>query len=140
MAVSEKITVNMEVVDLGKIDLLVDRGFYSNRTDCIKHAVRRLLAEHTDVVEHYATVEPDDAMTSTHKTISGIGLWNFSRIDLEKYLAKGQKVSIRWVGMAVIDADVTAEMADQVFESVSVYGVLKMPPAVRDILRGRIRS
>ena len=46
MSETEKITINMSVVDLGKVDLLVQEGFYQNRTDFIRTAIRSQLDKH----------------------------------------------------------------------------------------------
>src|SRR3712207_8916575 len=48
---TEKITSNLGVVDLGQIDLLVQEGFYANRTDFIRTAIRNQIAAHADAVK-----------------------------------------------------------------------------------------
>jgi len=48
---TEKMTINLGYVDLGHIDLMVQEGFYSNRTDFIRTAIRNQLERHADVVK-----------------------------------------------------------------------------------------
>src|SRR3954452_409876 len=93
---TEKITINLGLVDLGQIDLLVQEGFYSNRTDLIRTAIRNQLSSHADVINQ----------TVARKRLV-LGLHHFSRIDLEAVRDRGQKLQIQVLGLAVIDADVT---------------------------------
>src|SRR5947209_19418147 len=88
---TEKITINLGYVDLGQIDLMVQEGFYSNRTDFIRTAIRNLLDRHADVVKQ-----------STARNHLDLGLRHFSRQDLEAALAAGQVLDIRVLGLAII--------------------------------------
>lgn len=124
---SEKITINLGPVDLGQIDLLVQEGFYSNRSDLIRTAIRNQLASHVDVIRQ----------TVTRKSLV-LGLQHFSRADLEAARQAGQSLQIQVLGMASIDADVTPELAAAVIESITVLGVLHAAPAVKAALAGRI--
>ncbi|MET3498262.1 CopG family transcriptional regulator [Variovorax boronicumulans] len=125
---SEKITINMGFVDLGHIDLLVAEGFYSNRTDFIRTAVRTHLASHTEVLRQAAS-----------RKMLVLGLQSFSAADLEAVRAAGQTLQIRVLGLAVIAPDVTPSLASAVIESVTVLGALHASPAVKAALAGRIR-
>jgi len=127
MADSEKITINMSVVDLGKIDLLVEEGFYSNRTDFIRTGIRNQLDKHSDEVKE----------TVTRKTMV-IGAVTYGRKSLEKRRAAGEKVSAWVVGSLIIGNDVPAELALDTFESIKVYGVLKASDKVKNALADRI--
>jgi Ribbon-Helix-Helix transcriptional regulator family len=47
---SEKITINLGFVDLGRVDLMVREGFYSNRADFIRTAIRNQLERQDDAI------------------------------------------------------------------------------------------
>jgi Arc/MetJ-type ribon-helix-helix transcriptional regulator len=123
----EKITINLGYVDLGQIDLLVQEGFYANRTDLIRTAIRNQLAVHADVVKQAAT----------RKTLV-LGIQQFSAAELRALQAAGQTLHIRVLGLAVIAPDVTPELALATIASVVVLGALHAPPAVKAALAGRI--
>jgi Arc/MetJ-type ribon-helix-helix transcriptional regulator len=128
MADTEKITINLSIVDLGKIDLLVEEGFYSNRTDLIRTAIRNQLDRHEEIVKE----------SVTRKSMA-IGVFNYSRKGLEKRRAANEKVSASVVGMLVISDDVSPELASETIESIKVLGVLRASKAVRQALADRIR-
>lgn len=125
---TEKITINLGPVDLGQIDLLVQEGFYSNRTDLIRTAIRNQLASHADVIRQ----------TVTRKSLV-LGLQHFSRADLEAAMQAGQRLQIQILGMATIAADVTPELALATIDSITVLGTLHASPAVKAALAGRIQ-
>lgn len=125
---TEKITINLGPVDLGQIDLLVREGFYSNRTDLIRTAIRNQLSSHADVIRQ----------TVARKSLV-LGLQHFTRAELEAARDAGQTLQIQVLGMAVIDADVTPELAVATIESLVVLGALQASPAVKAALAGRIR-
>jgi Arc/MetJ-type ribon-helix-helix transcriptional regulator len=125
---TEKITINLGLVDLGQIDLLVQEGFYSNRTDLIRTAIRNQLTTHADVIKQ----------TVARKSLV-LGLQHFSRADLEAVRDAGQKLQIQVLGLASIGADVTPELALATIDSVVVLGALHASPAVKAALAGRIR-
>jgi len=125
---SEKITINLGFVDLGQIDLMVQEGFYSNRTDFIRTAIRNQLDRHGDVVKQSAARRSVD-----------LGLRHFSRADLEAAQAAGQVLHIRVLGLASIAPDVTPELARAVIASISVLGALHASPAVKTALADRMR-
>jgi Arc/MetJ-type ribon-helix-helix transcriptional regulator len=120
-------TVNVGVVDLGHVDLLVQEGFYSNRSDLIRMALRNQLALHADMVKQ----------TVARRTLT-VGLQHFSRADLERAVAAGQRLQIQVVGLARIADDVTADLALAAIESVTVLGAFQASPAVRRALSDRI--
>lgn len=124
---SEKITINMGFVDLGHIDLLVAEGFYSNRTDFIRTAIRSHLASHSDALRQAVS----------RKTMV-LGLQSFSAADLEAVRAAGETLQIRVLGLAVIAPDVSPELASAVIDSLTVLGALHASPAVKAALAERI--
>ncbi|UDF05573.1 CopG family transcriptional regulator [Asticcacaulis sp. AND118] len=124
---SEKITINLGHVDLGHIDLLVQEGFFSNRTDFIRTAIRSHLERHQDAVRQ-----------SLSRRQLDIGLRRFTRKDLEAVEATGDTLSVRVLGLAIIDPDVSAELARATLLSLEVLGALQASPEVRDALRDRI--
>ncbi len=125
---TEKLTINLGVVDLGQIDLLVQEGFYSNRTDLIRTAIRNQLSTHGDSVRQ----------TVARRTLA-LGLQDFSRHDLEQARAEGRMLQIRVVGLARIAADVSAELARATIASVDVLGAFHASAAVRGALADRMR-
>jgi Arc/MetJ-type ribon-helix-helix transcriptional regulator len=127
MLESEKITINLGLIDLGQIDLLVNEGFYSNRTDLIRTAIRNQLNTHAEVVKQ----------TVARKSLV-LGLHHYSRVDLEAARAKGERLQIQVLGMASIANDVTAELAVATIESIFVLGALHASTAVKTALAGRI--
>ena len=128
MSETEKITINLGLVDLGQIDLLVRENFYSNRTDFIRTAIRNQLATHADAVRD----------TVARKTMV-LGLQHFTRKDLEAVRAAGERLEINVLGLATIAEDVSAELAAETIESVAVLGAFRASPAVRRALADRIR-
>lgn len=124
---TEKLTINLGVVDLGQIDLLVQEGFYSNRTDLIRTAVRNQLAVHADTIQR----------TVARRTLL-LGLQHLSRADLEQVQAAGQMLQIQVLGLARIAADVSPELARATIQSVVVLGAFHASAAVRSALADRI--
>ena len=124
----EKITINLGYVDLGQIDLLVQEGFYANRTDLIRTAIRNQLSAHADVVKQVVA----------RKTLV-LGIQHFSADDLRAVQASGEALQIRVLGLATIALDVTPELALAAIDSVVVLGALHASPAVKAALAGRIR-
>ncbi len=122
---TEKITINMSVVDLGKVDLLVEEGFYTNRTDFIRTAIRQQLAQQDEPLKQSVT-----------RRAMVLGVLGYGRDELERIRAKGEKRNVRVVGMFVIGEEVEPELALAVIESVKVYGVFKANKAVREALGG----
>jgi Arc/MetJ-type ribon-helix-helix transcriptional regulator len=125
---SEKITINLGYVDLGHIDLLVQEGFYSNRTDFIRTAIRNQIERHADVVRQAVTRKSVD-----------LGLRHFSREDLEAAREAGQVLDIRVLGLATIAQDVTPELARATIASLTVLGALHASAAVKAALADRIQ-
>lgn len=130
MPETEKITINVGAVDLGKIDLLVEQGHYSNRTDFIRTAIRSQLEKHVIEVQQSVT-----------RHSFGVGAFNHNLADFERYKAKGEKMKIDVIGLYNIASDVPATLADEVVEHVKVYGIFQASSAVKDALAkaGKIR-
>lgn len=123
---TEKITINIGYVDLGQVDLMVREGFYSNRTDFIRTAIRNQLERHADVVKRSADRKSLD-----------LGLRQYSREDLEAARDAGQKLHIHVLGLASIAPDVTPELAREAIASVVVLGALHASASVRAALADR---
>ena len=124
----EKITINLGCVDLGQIDLLVQEGFYANRSDVIRTAVRNQLAQHGEVVRQAAA----------RKTLA-LGVFHVGKAELQALKAAGQTIDIRVLGLASIDPAVTPELALATISSLTVLGALQASPAVKAALSKRIR-
>lgn len=123
---SEKITINVGLVDLGQIDLLVAEGFYANRTDFIRTAIRRQLESRADAVNN----------TVARRTLV-LGTQHLSRRDLETLRDAGQTVKLHVLGLATIGDDVSPELALATISSVEVLGAFRAPRAVKAALADR---
>ena len=124
---SEKITINLGAIDLGQIDLLVEEGFYSNRTDLIRTAIRNQLSTHAEALRQ----------TVARRTLV-LGLQEFSRRDLETARKAGTRLRIHVLGLVRIADDVSPALALQAIESIAVLGALHASPAVKAALAERI--
>lgn len=124
---SEKITINLGMIDLGQIDLLVSEGFYSNRTDLIRTAIRNQLNTHAEVVRQ----------TVARRSLV-LGMHHYSRADLEAAQQAGIRLQIQVLGLASIASDVTVELALATIESISVLGALHASSAIKAALAERI--
>ena len=129
MSETEKITINLGLVDLGQIDLLVQQGFYQNRTDFIRTAIRNQLTTHAEAVKQ----------TVARKTLA-LGLQNYTRRDLEAVRTAGETLQIRVLGLATIADDVPPELALETIDSIEVLGAFRASPAVKAALADLIRS
>ena len=125
---TEKITINLGYVDLGHVDLMVQEGFYSNRTDFIRTAIRNQLERHADVVKQ-----------STARNCLNLGLRHFSREDLEAARRAGEMLHINVLGLATIAPDVTPDLARAAIASITVLGALHATLAVKAALADRTR-
>ena len=125
---SEKITINLGYVDLGHVDLMVQQGFYSNRTDFIRTAIRNQLERHAEVVKQ----------TVARNTLD-LGLRHYTREDLEAVRDSRQTLSLNVLGLVSIAGDVTAELARATISSISVLGALHASPEVKAALADRMR-
>jgi Arc/MetJ-type ribon-helix-helix transcriptional regulator len=126
---TEKITINMSAVDLGRVDLLVDEGFYSNRSDFIRTAIRKELDVHREIV----------VQTVSRKSMV-LGAVMYSRQDLEKALAKGVVYDIKIVGALILDASIPPDLALATISRIKIYGILRAGQAVKDALADRINQ
>jgi len=127
IAESEKITINLGPIDLGQIDLLVQEGFYSNRTDLIRTAIRNQLNQHAEVVKQ----------TVARKSLV-LGMQHYSRADLEAIQAAGERLQIQVLGLASIASDVSVELALATIESIFVLGSLHASAVLKTALAPRI--
>ncbi|WGF90640.1 CopG family transcriptional regulator [Marinivivus vitaminiproducens] len=124
---SEKITINLGHVDLGRVDLLVQEGFYSNRTDFIRTAIRNQLGNHAELVQQ-----------SLVRHTLELGLRLYTRADLEAAKVANETLRIKVVGLAHIAADVTPDLARATIASITVLGTLQASAAVKAALADRI--
>ncbi len=127
MSETEKITINMSVVDLGKIDLLVQEGLFSNRTDFIRTAIRNQIKTHDFELQQ-----------SVRRHSFGIGVYHFNRQDLEKVKAEGKMLTITAIGLLHLSDDISPELAAETIEKIRIRGVIRAPDAVIGALADRI--
>lgn len=124
MAESEKITINMWPVDLGQIDLLVDQGFYSNRTDFIRIAIKNQLQSHHIEVRQF-----------TAEKFFVMGVLEFDRARLEELAESNKLLDIKLIGALIISEDVPIELAMVTFNKVKLFGILKAPLEVKKFIQ-----
>jgi len=127
MSDTEKITINLNVVDLGRIDLLVEQGFYTTRTDFIRAAIRSQVDKHQSEIQ--------DTIT---RTSSVIGVLVYDAKDLEKLKTNHERLKLNIIGMLVLTKDITPELARETIETIKVHGTFKAPEPVREALADRI--
>lgn len=127
-AETEKVTVNLGFVDLGHIDLLVAEGFYSNRTDFIRTAIRNQLHVQQEAVRQVVS-----------RKALVLGLQRFTRADLESLQRAGETLEVRVLGLATVDDDVPPELASATIASVTVLGAFHASLSVKQALKGRIQ-
>lgn len=125
---SEKITINLGFVDLGRIDLLVQEGFYSNRSDFIRTAIRKQLDTHGEAVDR-----------SIERHTMELGLRDYGRAELERLREAGEVLHVKVVGLARIGSDVTPDLARATIGSITVLGAFQAPPDIKKALADRIR-
>lgn len=125
---TEKITINMSAVDLGKVDLLVQEGMYSNRTDFIRTAIRNQLDKHTFEIQQSVT-----------RHSYGIGAFEYNPVNLEKLKLQGKKVKLSMIGYLRLTDDVTPELARETIESIHVLGIFQASDEVKVALADRIQ-
>ncbi|SDM90354.1 hypothetical protein [Acetanaerobacterium elongatum] len=157
---TEKITINLGAVDLGQIDLLVDQGFYSNRSDFIRTAIRTMLSTHGDDLQRIKSTnlfrmdkvvselnkvndEATQAVQEVEKinpasrggySFAGTGMFVFDKAYLESVKISGRKIEATIVGMLVITKDVSVELVKETFKKAKVYGVIKASEEVKSAL------
>lgn len=129
MSETEKITINLSPVDLGRIDVLVEQGLYSNRTDLIRTAIRNQLDRHEPVIQAHAV-----------KWSFTLGSEVITRSTLEDLKRNGKNISLRVIGMLKLADDIDPEIARETIEAIRVRGSFHAPPAVRDALADRINA
>lgn len=128
MADTEKITINMSAVDLGKVDLLVQEGLYSNRTDFIRTAIRSQLEKHTVEVQQ-----------SVSRHSYGIGVFGYNKADLESAKARGQKMKFTVLGLLHLSSDIPPTLAAEVIESIQVRGIFQASDQLKEALADRMK-
>ncbi len=122
----EKLTINLTPVDLGQIELLVEQGFYANRAEFIRVAIRDQIAKHADTLRE-----------ATTRRATVVGAMLYSKRSLEEIRDAGRRVAVRVVGLLSISDDVPPELAAEVIESIEVHGIFKASKAVKDALADR---
>jgi Arc/MetJ-type ribon-helix-helix transcriptional regulator len=127
MADTEKITFNVSVVDLGRIDLLVEQGFYSTRTDLIRTAIRNQIEVHSREIEE-----------AVARRAIAVGVMVFDSGNLERYYNRNEQVDIRVLGLFMLESDVTPELAMATIRSIKVFGAFRASKLLKKALADRI--
>jgi|WetSurMetagenome_2_1015567.scaffolds.fasta_scaffold278182_2 Arc/MetJ-type ribon-helix-helix transcriptional regulator len=143
MAETEKITINMNPVDLGKIDLLVARGYFSNRTDFIKNAIRDLLEKHDEdfkmAVRDMQRTQEETAPGIKNPNTWGMGVMVELRKDLEKLQQAGQMKDVFVIGLWIVPNDISPELARATLRNITVFGPIRASQSVKEALADRIK-
>ena len=138
----EKLTINLPPIEIARIDILVEAGYYPSRAEFIRAAIRKTLATHQDFVskklEKIASTSDEEL---NHREIisriSGVGIYNLDKETFERTIEQGKKMEIAVVGMLNLDKDVTPEHIEEAVESVRVYGILRASPKVKQALQSK---
>ena len=136
----EKITINLPPVEIARMDILIEAGYYPNRTEFIRTAVRRTLDVHQDFISNkidsiVSPPEGEKIADDISRRVWGVGVIGLSRDVLERAVAQGEKVSIHVVGMLLVNTDITPDLVEEAVESVKIYGILRASPRVRKALQ-----
>ena len=136
----EKITINLPPVEIARMDILIEAGYYPNRTEFIRTAIRRTLDVHQDFISKkidsiISPPEGEKIADDISKRVWGVGVIGLGRDVLESAVAQGEKVSIHVVGMLHVNSDITPDLVEKAVESVKIYGILRASPRVRKALQ-----
>ena len=135
----EKLTINLPPMDLARMDILVDGGFYPSRTEFIRAAIRTQLDAHQDYIQKqmlFATEVFEEKLPEeeleTH--IYGVGVYSLGKEVFERTMKQGKLMKINVIGMLRIAKDVTPKHVEATVASVKVYGIIRAPPKVKAAL------
>jgi Arc/MetJ-type ribon-helix-helix transcriptional regulator len=138
----EKLTINLPPIEIARIDILVEAGYYPSRAEFIRSAIRKTLDAHQDFVskklDKIASTS-DEGLNDREivSRISGVGIYNLSKETFERTIEQGKKMEITVVGMLNMDKDVTPEHIKKGVDSVRVYGILRASPKVKEALESK---
>ncbi|MDH5780407.1 MAG: ribbon-helix-helix protein, CopG family [Candidatus Bathyarchaeota archaeon] len=138
----EKLTINLPPIEIARIDILVEAGYYPSRAEFIRAAIRKTLDTHQDFVSKKldkiaSTSDEELNDREIISRISGVGIYNLDKETFERTIEQGKKMEIIVVGMLNLDKDVTPEHIEEAVESVRVYGILRASPKVKEVLQGK---
>lgn len=138
----EKLTINLPPIEIARIDILVEAGYYPSRAEFIRAAIRKTLDTHQDFVSKKldkiaSTSDEELNDREIISRISGVGIYNLDKETFERTIEQGKKMEITVVGMLNLDKDITPEHIEEAVESVRVYGILRASPKVKEVLQGK---
>ena len=113
MEKTEKVSVNMNIGTLSQIDLLVDQGFYSNRSDFINQAVRESINQKQERI--------NEVKTNYEKMnfIWFLGVYRLRYEELMQIKKNGNTKKISGYGILYIDDS----LDDLVLETINTINV-----------------
>lgn len=120
---TEKITINVNTSDLGKIDLLIHEGYYSNRTDFIKSAIKSQVNKHDD--------EINMILSSKKKKDWFVGVYVLTEDELQALKRYGRKKAIRGMGLLIVDKDVSLDLMKTSISAIETYGVCRCSSEIK---------
>jgi Arc/MetJ-type ribon-helix-helix transcriptional regulator len=138
----EKLTINLPPIEIARIDILVEAGYYPSRAEFIRASIRRTLDTHQNFVskklDKIASASDEELNDRANiSRISGVGIYNLDKETFERTIEQGKKMEIIVVGMLNLDKDVTPEHIEEAVKSVRVYGILRASPKVKEVLQGK---
>ena len=138
----EKLTINLPPIEIARIDILVEAGYYPSRAEFIRAAIRKTLDTHQDFVSKKldkiaSTSDEELNDRGIISRISGVGIYNLDKETFERTIEQGKKMEIIVVGMLNLDKDVTPEHIEEAVESVRVYVILRASTKVKEVLQGK---
>lgn len=136
----EKLTINLPPIEIARIDILVEGGYYPSRAEFIRAAIRSTLDTHQDVIrtklDQVASTPAEEVNEGDSiSRISGVGIITLDKATVERAIEHGKKLEISVVGMLNLEKGVTPEQVERAVDSVRVYGILRAPPQVKEVLQ-----
>jgi Predicted transcriptional regulators containing the CopG/Arc/MetJ DNA-binding domain len=129
---TEKLTINLGIVELAQVDVLVEQGIYSNRSDFIRTAIRKQLENHGDRIERALTPIP----TATQKDwLRAIGIFTISKEELEEFVKNNEKINISVIGMLILERDINVELFKRAVNKIVIRGKLVASDELKEIVK-----
>lgn len=134
---SDKLTINVGTMELGKMDMLVDNMYYSNRSDFCRIAIRELLEKHKEdfdnIYKQNTVVDGDNEV----RTFSGIGVILLTKADLQRAYDSGRRINVMVTGLLVIDKEISSELFEATVSNIKVYGKMQASKGILDVIKGK---
>ena len=127
---SEKVSVNINTSTLSSIDLLVDNGYYSNRSDFINQALREGLQKHQNTIDRIIEKKTEQSGESPNHWF--IGVYGLEKQDVEQAKNRGVEMEIKGYGVLVIDEDIDEEVLFATVRTIKVKGKIVCKKSIKE--------